>query len=119
MDDNYKIIGIDFDGTLATIVRGEYPKIGEPIMEVIDYIKKEQANGSYIILITMREGLSLDMAISWCKDLGLNFDSVNDNAPFMKEFFKNNPRKIFCNEYLDDSNLGGIDLIIKTIRERA
>ncbi len=36
-----RIIGVDFDGTLATIAC-PYPKIGKPIQEVIDYILEEQ-----------------------------------------------------------------------------
>lgn len=37
-----KIVGVDFDGTLA-ITKGTYPKIQGPIQEVIDYVKSEQA----------------------------------------------------------------------------
>lgn len=52
------------------------------------------------------------------KTIGLKFDAVNDNLPHMKNFFKNNPRKIFCNEYLDDNNFGGIDYILQEIRKK-
>ena len=113
----YRIIGVDFDGTLA-ITRGTYPKIQGPIQEVIDYVKSEQEAGAYLILVTMREGDVLDQAVEWCKEQGLEFDAVNDNLPHMKEFFKNNPRKIFCSEYLDDMNLGGIDYILNEIRKK-
>ena len=113
----YRIIGVDFDGTLAH-TKGIYPNIGEPITEVIDYILDEQKNGAYLVLITMRENEELDMAVKWCKEQGIEFDTVNDNLPHMKEFFNNNPRKIFCNEYLDDTNLGGIDYILQEIRKK-
>lgn len=111
-----KIIGVDFDGTLSNTVK--YPAPGEPIQEVLDYIKEEKANGAYVILITMREGVFLDVAVKWCKEQGLEFDAVNDNLPHMKDFFENNPRKIFCNEYLDDMNIGGIENVIKEIRKK-
>lgn len=110
-----KIIGVDFDGTLSNTVN--YPAIGEPIQEILDYVKEEKAKGSYIILITMREGTFLDMAVNWCKEQGLEFDAVNDNLPHMKEFFGNNPRKIFFNEYLDDRNMGGIEYILEKIKK--
>ena len=113
----YRIIGVDFDGTLA-ITKGTYPKIQKPIQEVIDYILEEQRKGAYLILVTMREGDVLDQAVMWCREQGIEFDAVNDNLPHMKEFFKNNPRKIFCNEYLDDMNLGGIDYILQEIRKK-
>lgn len=112
----YRIIGVDFDGTLAH-TKGIYPNIGEPITEVIDYILDEQKNGAYLVLITMRENEELDMAVKWCKEQGLEFDAVNDNLQHMKDFFDNNPRKIFVTEYLDDRNIGGIEYILEKIKE--
>ena len=112
-----KIVGVDFDGTLA-VTRGTYPKIQGPIQEVIDYVKSEQAAGAYLILITMREYDELQQAVEWCREQGLRFDAVNDNLPQMKEFFGNNPRKIFCNEYLDDTNIGGIENVLELIRSK-
>lgn len=112
-----KIIGVDFDGTLA-ITKGTYPRIQGPIQEIIDYVKSEQAAGAYLILITMREYNELEDAVAWAKEQGLRFDAVNDNLPQMKEFFGNNPRKIFCNEYLDDTNIGGIEGVLDQIRRK-
>lgn len=114
---NYKIIGVDFDGTLA-VTKGTYPKIQRPIQEIIDYILEEQEKGAYLILITMREGKELEQAVEWCKIQGIFFDAVNDNLPHMKDFFNNNPRKIFCNEYLDDMNIGGIEVVKEQIRRK-
>lgn len=112
-----KIIGIDFDGTLAT-TRGLYPDIGEPIQEILDYVIEEQKKGAFIVLITMREGVALEMAVAWCQDHGLTFDAVNDNLPHIKDYFEANPRKIFCNEYIDDRNVGGISYIISEIKAK-
>ena len=112
-----KIIGVDFDGTLA-VSRGTYPRIQKPIPEVIEYVKEQQSLGAEIILITMREGDVLEDAIEWCRSQGIKFDAVNDNLPYMKEFFENNPRKIFVNEYIDDMNLGGIEFILEEIERR-
>lgn len=113
----YRIIGVDFDGTLAH-TKGIYPNIGEPITEIIDYILEEQKKGAYLILITIREGVELEGALMWCEDQGIKFDAVNDNLPHIKDFFKNNPRKIFCNEYIDDTNLGGIEDILEKIKKK-
>ena len=113
----FRIIGVDFDGTLA-VTRGTYPRIQGPIQEIIDYVKSEQEEGAYLILITMRENEELVQAVEWCKEQGLEFDAVNDNLPHMKDFFKNNPRKIFCNEYLDDTNIGGIEVVLEQIRRK-
>ena len=115
--DRHRIIGVDFDGTLA-ISKGTYPEITGEITEIIDYVTEEQAKGAYLILITMREGKELEDAVTWCKQRGLVFDAVNDNLDFMKEFFHNNPRKIFCTEYIDDMNFGGINYILQEIRRK-
>ena len=112
----YRIIGVDFDGTLA-VTKGTYPKIQKPIPEIIDYVLEEQKKGAYLVLITMRENNELKQAVEWCKKQGIEFDAVNDNLPHMKEFFKNNPRKIFCNEYIDDTNMGGIEYILEKIKK--
>lgn len=114
--DNYRIIGVDFDGTLA-VTEGTYPEIQRPIQEVIDYILEAQNKGAFLVLVTMREGEELDQAEKWCLEQGIRFDAVNDNLPHMKEHFRNNPRKIFCNEYIDDRNIGGLDLILQEIRK--
>lgn len=112
----YKIIGVDFDGTLS--IGGIYPGIGKPNKELIEYVLEQQKQGAYLILITMREGKPLDKAVEWCKKQGIEFDAVNDNLDFMKMFFKNNPRKIYCSEYIDDTNLGGIDYILQEIKRK-
>ena len=95
-------LGLDFDGTLCN---SDYPNIGGPIQPVIDYALKKKEQGWKLILITMREGKVLEQAIEWCKEQGLEFDSINDNLPEMKAFYKNNPRKIYCTEYIDDHNV--------------
>ena len=111
-----RIIGVDFDGTLATIVQ-PYPAIGEPIQEVINYILEEQRKGAHLVLVTMREGMALEGALMWCEDHGIKFEAVNDNLSYMKDWFGSNPRKIFCNEYIDDNNFGGIEKIIEEIKK--
>lgn len=97
-----KIVAFDFDGTLAVT---KWPTIIRPIVPVVEYAKRCKANGDQIILNTMREGENLQAAVDWCRDQGIEFDAINDNVPCMKEFYGNNPRKIFANEYIDDHNL--------------
>ena len=66
-----RIIGVDFDGTLATIV-SPYPNIGEPIQEIIDYILEEQKNGE-----------------------GNKNDSLNNpNNNVITDFFSTLPKKV-------------------------
>lgn len=114
---NRMIIGVDFDGTLA-VTRGSYPRIQQPIPEILEYVIERKAAGDEIILVTMREGKDLEDAVEWCRKQGLEFDAVNDNLPYMKEYFGSNPRKIFCNEYIDDRNIGGLTYIINEIRAK-
>ena len=45
------IIAVDFDGTLCV---NKFPEIGEPITDMIEYIKNRKKNGDKIILWTSR-----------------------------------------------------------------
>lgn len=95
----YKIIAVDFDGTLC---ENAWPDIGDPIQPVIDYVLSEQANGSKLILWTNRHHESLEEAVSWCENHGIAFDAVNENLPEVIEEFGGDTRKIFADEYIDD-----------------
>lgn len=95
------IIAVDFDGTLC---ENKWPEIGIPNEELIEYLKKRQANGEKLILWTSRNEEQTKDAVEWCKKHGLVFDAVNDNLPEIVEAFGGNCRKIFANEYIDDRN---------------
>ena len=98
-----KIIAVDFDGTLC---RHAYPKIGEPIMSVIDAIKKEISNGAKVILWTCRSGEFLNAAVSWCREQGIEIEAVNEDVPSIKDsdFGREKSCKVFAHEYWDDRN---------------
>jgi 2-hydroxy-3-keto-5-methylthiopentenyl-1-phosphate phosphatase len=101
-----KIIAIDFDGTLAT---DNYPGVSEPIMPMIDRVKREKAEGSKIILWTCRADESLARAVEFCERHGIEFDAVNENLPESKAKFGNNPRKIHAHVYVDDRSVNAAD----------
>ena len=94
-----KVIAIDFDGTLC---ENRWPAIGAPKWNVINKALKEKEQGAKLILVTMREGQSLDEALSACTSWGLSFDAVNDNLESWQKRYHNNPRKIGATEYWDD-----------------
>lgn len=91
-------LAIDFDGTL---VKDNYPEIGEPHMELISILKIAKKCGFILILYTCREGIYLQAAVEFLKELGLEFDCVNDN--YNKNFDGlGNCRKIGAHFYYDD-----------------
>ena len=92
------IIAVDFDGTLADT---DATKIYSPNTKLINYLIDRRKNDDKIILWTCREGSRLEQAIEWCKEQGLEFDSVNDNLPGLKIFVLN-PRKVAADLYIDD-----------------
>jgi hydroxymethylpyrimidine pyrophosphatase-like HAD family hydrolase len=98
---NYKIVAVDFDGTLF---ENKWPEIGEPHIALIDYLKKRQEQGDKLILWTCRCGDKLDAAVKKCETYGLIFDAVNENLPEAIEMFGGDSRKIFAHEYIDDKN---------------
>ena len=98
---NFKIIAVDFDGTLC---ENKFPEIGEPNNKLITYLKARQAMGEKLILWTCRIDEMLDNAVRWCRNKGLIFDAVNENLPNVIAEFGTDTRKIFANEYIDDRN---------------
>lgn len=99
------IYAIDFDGT---IVSNEFPFIGDINKEAQAFIEDIQSRGDEWILYTMRESEVLDEAVEYCKEHGLFPTAVNDNTETMKRLFRNNPRKIYADFYIDDHNMGGL-----------
>lgn len=100
-----RVIAIDFDGTLF---ENQFPKIGNPIWDVINRAKKEKENGSKLILWTCRNGRSLKEAIKACEDVGLQFDCVNESLTIWVEKFNNDCRKIGATEYWDDKAINPV-----------
>ncbi len=99
---DYKIIAVDFDGTLCF---SDWPALGEPNKPLITYLKKQQEAGNKLILWTCRAGKPLKDATAWCHSQGLSFDAINDNLPEIVELYGNNSRKITCDIYIDDKNM--------------
>lgn len=101
------ILAVDYDGTLFD---KSWPDKGTPKHDVINKVKEFKKYGSEIALWTCREGKTLDEAIKRCKEVGLEFDSINENTPsqvkYIEERMKHGEefatRKIFANFYLDD-----------------
>lgn len=90
-----KIIAVDFDGTIA---KTRFPYIVELIPEAT-YITKWRRMGHKVVLWTCREGEVLEQALQFCKDKGIQFDAINQN---IQTKYKDDPRKIFADIYLDD-----------------
>lgn len=99
MGRGYKIIAVDFDGTLCT---DKYPEIGSPARGLINLLKSRKEAGDKLILWTCRVGERLQEAVGWCSQSGLEFDAVNENLPEMIEYFGQDTRKIHADVYIDD-----------------
>ena len=101
------ILGCDYDGTLF---EDSFPKSGAPKQKIIDRVKEFVEFGAEVVLWTCREGKALDEAVNRCKEMGLEFVAINENAPsqlkYMEEEKKKGnifaTRKIFADFYLDD-----------------
>jgi hydroxymethylpyrimidine pyrophosphatase-like HAD family hydrolase len=102
------VIAIDFDGTLCKYA---FPKIGEQeeqhkqLMQILIDLRQK---GNKLILWTNRgdneEYKSLTEAIDWCKEKGLEFDSINQNLLDQKKLSGYSP-KIIADYYIDDKAL--------------
>jgi len=109
------ILAVDFDGTLFS---GQYPKTEEPKWDIINKVKEFKENGAEIILWTCRSGSrGLQEAVDKSREVGLEFDAVNDNTEWLKKYMRETNRifadkKIFATFYLDDRS-DNLDLFLK------
>lgn len=94
------IIAIDFDGT---IVEHEYPSIGFPVLGALKWMKEFQVLGARLILWTMRSGIKLTEAESYCHKNGIEFFGVNCNPD--QASWTNSP-KVYAHRYIDDAAFG-------------
>ena len=99
-----KILAVDFDDTI--VVSGYSEDTNEPEIigyneKVVSFVKRFKANGGRVILNTCRHDHSLEVAVEYCRSLGLEFDKVNENLDEEVEMF-GDCRKIFADYYLDD-----------------
>lgn len=101
-----KLIAIDMDGT---IVKHDFPRIGEPVEDAFEVMQDLQKAGHRLILWTCREDdykPYLKEAVDFCRENGVEFVSVNENRK-KDEFRPNGGRKVYADIYIDDRNLGG------------
>ena len=90
------IVAVDFDGTL---VENAFPNIGKEISGAFSALKQMKKEGIILILWTCRSGKFLDDAIKFCKDKGIEFDSINENY---KGLSFTTSQKIYADMYIDD-----------------
>lgn len=99
------LIAVDFDGT---IVEHKYPAIGKEIPFATQTLKMLIKDGHRLILWTIRHGKSLEEAVAWCKERGVEFYAVNSD--YAEQDAPNGGRspKVNCDMYIDDRNVGGL-----------
>ncbi|MCF1420181.1 BT0820 family HAD-type phosphatase [Mangrovimonas futianensis] len=100
---NKLIIAVDFDGT---IVEDAYPKIGKPKLFAFETLRQLQEDGHRLILWTYRCDVRLEEAVTFCKENGIHFYSVNKSFP-EEQFDYTKSRKIHADLFIDDRNIGG------------
>lgn len=99
-------IAIDFDGT---IVEDCYPEIGPEKPFATETLRMLIQEHHRLILWSVREGHSLEEAIDWCRERGVEFYAVNKDYPEEKAEWNNHfSRKIKADIFIDDRNIGGL-----------
>lgn len=109
------IIAVDFDGV---IVENRFPSIGRPHIGVINALIERRKKGDKLILWTCRCGQQLTDAVSFCRNMGLEFDAVNENLQMMIDKYGLDSRKVFADCYIDDRNKDTEWLLFRARTER-
>jgi len=114
------IIACDADGTLWDEPPWNCLELMyNPNFELIAWLIGRRKVGDKLILWTCREDLAsglryLTMAVDFCKELGLEFDAVNENI--QPNNYRWQPRKIYYDILIDDRAVEMIDIGIKGIK---
>lgn len=106
MEKKNNYYAVDFDGTIC---ENEFPKIGKPKEETIDYIKQIKKDPeNRVIIWTCRDGESLKEMKTWLDGYNIPYDYINENP----EFDTGSP-KIYADYYIDDKavNVKNLDKI--------
>lgn len=95
------IIALDFDDTIFNFHNNK----DNSYDMVISLVKDLKSIGCSIIIWTGNK--DIELIKNYCKEIGIEFDKINENMPVAEEYFKSNnydliPRKIYANAYLDD-----------------
>lgn len=114
------IIAVDFDGT---IVRDQYPEIGKEMPFATSTLRMLIQEGHRLVLWTVRRGRTLEKAVEWCRNHGVEFYAVNENFPGENQDGSdpNGSRKLKVDLFIDDRNVGGLPewgTIYQMIHER-
>lgn len=104
-----KIYAVDFDETLYFSKSYEFPYVSIEEnrwnMRLLNRVRELQNDSrNKFILWTCRTKTELDIAVTALSRFNVYFDAHNDNLPEVKFAFKDNPRKIYANAYIDDRN---------------
>lgn len=101
------LIAVDFDGT---IVQDRYPGIGSELPFATRTLKMLMDEGHRFILWTVRRGHTLQAALDWCRERGVEFYAVNQNFPGEDEDNEEHhySRKLKVEMFIDDRNVGGL-----------
>lgn len=98
------VIAVDFDGT---VVEHKYPAIGKTLPFAFETLRELQKRGHRLILWTYRHGEPLDEAVEFCKKNGVVFYAVNRSYPEEQFDPATASRKLDCDMFIDDRNVGG------------
>lgn len=106
------VFAVDFDGTIVT---HEYPKVGKDV-GAIPVLKQLIQNGHRIILWTMRSGETLDDAVKYVEEQGVELFGVNQNP---EQISWTTSPKCYANIYIDDAAIGvPLKIYDDSIRDR-
>lgn len=98
------LIAVDFDGT---VVEHRYPEIGKERPFATQTLKQLIQDGHRLVMWTNRQGRTLEEAVEWCRERGVEFYAINKCYPEETVNY-DEPRKIKVDLFIDDRNIGGL-----------
>jgi hypothetical protein len=104
------VIALDYDNTIKA-----YGFFGndKDISKTINYVKKAQQIGAYVVIFTSRDQIHYNSILLYCKRRGIHVDSINKNPIDLP--FGNNGSKIYYNINLCDRS--GLTQSLKILKK--
>lgn len=101
--DGYKaVISVDFDGIVAEC---DYPRIGNLREGASYYINKLIDEGYGIVINTCRSGKFQTDAEDFMAIHNVKYHHINENFPFLIDYYNGDSRKISADVYIDDKSI--------------
>lgn len=100
-------VAVDFDGSIATYYHGQFPMVGEPIMPMVNRVKKMLREGKEVVIFSARFSEKdpdeleeqIELVQNWCLEhLGQKLPCTAVKTYDIVEFYDDRAKQLIPNK---------------------